>query len=76
MSQSELSIVCFRWKGSDEINDKIIAEIQKNNHYYVSKTTLKGKSTIRVCIVNLTTNVAIIDGLLNEIKTIGRDLEL
>ena len=76
MAQSELSIVCFRWKGSDEINDKIIAEIQKNNHYYVSKTTLKGKSTIRVCIVNLTTNVAIIDGLLNEIKTIGRDLEL
>ena len=74
MSQSELSIVCFRWKGSDELNNRIITQIQKNNRYYVSKTTLKGKVTIRVCIVNLTANIAIIDGLLDEIKAVANNL--
>lgn len=75
MSSSELSIVCFRWKGSDELNDAIITKIQENSNYYISKTTLKGKTTIRVCIVNLSSDVAIIDGLLKEIKEVVEGLQ-
>ncbi len=71
MSTSELSIVCFRWKGTDEFNDTLISKIQQNQNYYISKTTLKGSIAIRVCIVNLTSDISIIDGLLKEIELIA-----
>lgn len=74
MATSELSIVCFRWKGSDEVNNNIITQIQQNQNYYISRTTLKGRSTIRVCIINLSANISLIDGLLHEIRTIATNL--
>ena len=70
MSSSELSIVCFRWRDSDEFYNKIIEKIQKNQKYYVSRTKLKGKSTIRVCIVNLKSDTDVIDRLIQEIENI------
>lgn len=74
MSSSELSIVCFRWMGDDDFNDKIITIIQKSKDYYVSRTLLKNKSTIRVCIVNLTSEPALIDGLLYNIHKIAESV--
>ena len=65
-----LSIVCFRWIGSDEKNDVIIENIQQRKNFYVSRTRIKGKLTIRVCIVNLSTTPALMDALLKEIEAI------
>ncbi|OLS23330.1 MAG: L-2,4-diaminobutyrate decarboxylase, partial [Candidatus Heimdallarchaeota archaeon LC_3] len=76
MSSSELSIVCFRWRDSDEFNNMIIEKIQKNQKYYVSRTKLKGRSTIRVCIVNLESDTDVIDGLIQEIENIGITLAI
>jgi glutamate/tyrosine decarboxylase-like PLP-dependent enzyme len=66
-----LSIVCFRWIGSDEMNEVLIEKIQRRKNFYLSRTRIKGKLTIRVCIVNLETTPAHMDALLNEIEEIA-----
>ncbi len=70
MAESQLSIVCFRWIGSDELNDIIISEIQKRKRFYLSRTTLRGKTTLRVCILNLHTTPELMDDLIKEIEEI------
>jgi glutamate/tyrosine decarboxylase-like PLP-dependent enzyme len=74
LAQTTLSIVNFRWKESDEFNDQLVGLIQKRRNYYLSKTELKGRSTIRVCIVNQNDDLSIIDGFLNEVIEIGKIL--
>ena len=74
MATSELAVICFRYKTTDELNDKIILTMQKRRKHYVSRTSLKGKVTIRACILNLRTDVSTIDGLLDEIDAIAQEL--
>jgi glutamate/tyrosine decarboxylase-like PLP-dependent enzyme len=76
MSEDKLSIVCFRWNGSDQLNDDIVGALQKRKKFYLSRTTLKGRTTIRVCILNLRTTPTLIDRLINEIEAVVRELTL
>ena len=70
LSASELSIVCFRYIGSDNDNDKIINLLQKRGNYYISRTTIRNKIALRTCIVNLNTTKETIDELIQEIEKI------
>ncbi|MFW9992991.1 MAG: pyridoxal phosphate-dependent decarboxylase family protein [Candidatus Odinarchaeota archaeon] len=70
MTDGKLSIVCFRWTGSDEFNENIITRMQERKKFYLSRTTLKGKATIRVCILNLDATPELMDELIDEIESI------
>ncbi|MFW9854773.1 MAG: pyridoxal phosphate-dependent decarboxylase family protein [Candidatus Thorarchaeota archaeon] len=74
MSDGKLAIVCFRWRGSDQLNENIVGVLQRKKRYYLSRTSLKGRATIRVCILNLRTTLRLIDGLIDEIESIVEDI--
>jgi glutamate/tyrosine decarboxylase-like PLP-dependent enzyme len=57
LAPTELSAVCFRWKGSPEqsLNDRnvaILRHVIRRGRVYLSNTTLRGKFALRACIVN------------------------
>jgi aromatic-L-amino-acid decarboxylase len=49
------SIVCFRYKGSDEENKKILEKINDTGRAFLSHTVLNGRVVIRFAIGNLAT---------------------
>ena len=52
------SVVCFRYKGSDEENKKILEEINATGRMFLSHTVLNGRVVIRLSIGNLATQWA------------------
>jgi aromatic-L-amino-acid decarboxylase len=50
-----LSVVCFRYKGSDDDNKKILEEVNATGRMFLSHTVLNGKVVIRLAIGNLAT---------------------
>ena len=49
------SVVCFRYKGSDDENKKILEEINATGRMFLSHTVLNGRVVIRLAIGNLGT---------------------
>jgi aromatic-L-amino-acid/L-tryptophan decarboxylase len=49
------SVVCFRYKGSDEDNKKIIELVNASGRVFLSSTVLNGQVVIRMAIGNLAT---------------------
>jgi aromatic-L-amino-acid decarboxylase len=45
-----LNLVCFRMKGGDELNQKLMDEVNHSGELFISHTKLDGKLTLRFCI--------------------------
>src|SRR6202158_143351 len=45
-----LNLVCFRHKGGDAVNQKIMEPLNTSGDLYVTHTKLGGKFTLRVCV--------------------------
>ncbi len=79
---SQLSICCFRfvptgWTDADRINrinEQLIDQIVTEGHIFMSPTTLDGRFSLRVCIVNFRTQESDIDFLVNEVLRVGNGL--
>lgn len=82
---SGLSISCFRYRPAgppaqtDEtalcpINRRILDQLIGEGRVYMSPTTLEGRFSLRVCIVNFRTRRRDIDMLVSEVLRIGRIL--
>ncbi len=50
MAPSPLNLVCFRMKGSDEINESLINQLNMKGDMFLTHTRLNGKYTLRFCI--------------------------
>jgi aromatic-L-amino-acid decarboxylase len=50
------STVCFRAKGSDELNHSILAEVNRDGRIFLSHTSLNGKIVLRIAIGNIRTS--------------------
>jgi aromatic-L-amino-acid decarboxylase len=46
------SVVCFRYRGPDRVNEAILAEVNRSGRIFLSHTKLDGKYTIRVALGN------------------------
>jgi glutamate/tyrosine decarboxylase-like PLP-dependent enzyme len=74
LSPVELSICCFRYvptKGDfdlDQLNERILAVVQKGGRAYVSNATVKGCFALRACITNFRTTKSDIDKTLKVIR--------
>ena len=55
------SLVCFRYKGSDEENQKLLDKVNATGKAFLSHTVLNGKFVIRFAIGNIGTTQADID---------------
>jgi glutamate/tyrosine decarboxylase-like PLP-dependent enzyme len=76
---SDLSISCFRFRPDDRSEDELTAlnrlileTVVREGRAYMSPTTLDGRYSLRVCIVNYRTTEADIDLLVDEVLRIGR----
>ncbi|OGP50793.1 MAG: amino acid decarboxylase [Deltaproteobacteria bacterium RBG_13_43_22] len=45
-----LNLVCFRYKGSDEQNQKLLERLNQSGDLYLTHTILKGGFTLRFCV--------------------------
>jgi aromatic-L-amino-acid/L-tryptophan decarboxylase len=50
-----LSVVCFRYKGSDDENRAILEEVNASGRMFIASTVLNGKLTLRLAIGHLET---------------------
>lgn len=76
---SDLSISCFRYRPAgadaaalDRINAAIQAHLLATGEIVLSPTTLDGRYSLRVCIVNFRSRRADIDWLLERVLAFGR----
>lgn len=78
-----LSAVCFRYVSQsvrlnseqlDELNLRILRNVQQRGRVYLSNATIHGKFALRACIVNHRTTPADIEAVVDEVLEVGRDL--
>lgn len=82
----ELSITCFRYvprelRGDpsagaylNNLNDRLMAELQLDGRVFPSNAILDGRFVLRACIVNFRTEVADIDALIAKTVELGESM--
>ena len=77
----QLSILCFRFRPAgvdndqvDRLNIEIRDRVHLEGDYLMSPTRVHDRPVLRVCIVNHGTRVAHVEGLLDSVLRIGREL--
>src|SRR5207342_3174141 len=77
---SDLSISCFRYRPAnadaaslDRINSAIQARLMATGDIVLSPTTLDGRYSLRICIVNFRTRPADMDWLVERVLAFGRE---
>jgi aromatic-L-amino-acid decarboxylase len=55
---SPLSVVCFRYKGTDDENRRVLETVNASGEFFLSHTVLRGKYTLHLAIGNMGTTRA------------------
>jgi aromatic-L-amino-acid/L-tryptophan decarboxylase len=50
MAPAPLNLVCFRLKGDDDTNQRLMDALNRSGKMYLSHTKLNGKFTLRLCV--------------------------
>jgi aromatic-L-amino-acid decarboxylase len=81
LAPPELSICCFRYvppdarEGElDQLNERIMAAVQKGGRAYLSNATVNGKFALRACITNFRTTRADIEETLAAVREAANQL--
>src|SRR5258706_350758 len=83
LAESVLSIANFRYRPKDwalseedldRVNRRIVNRLVGDGSFFLAPTTLKGRTALRVCIVNFRTPEEDLTALLDEAERIGREL--
>jgi glutamate/tyrosine decarboxylase-like PLP-dependent enzyme len=84
--EPSLSIACFRYVPSelrdrpdrndylDQLNERLMAELQMGGRVYPSNAIIGGRFALRACIVNFRTEAPDIDALVSSTLELGRKL--
>ncbi|HEY3579113.1 MAG TPA: pyridoxal-dependent decarboxylase [Pyrinomonadaceae bacterium] len=77
----ELSICCFRYAPRnvakselDNLNERVMAAVQKSGRAYLSNATVNGKFALRACITNFRTTKADLEETLAVVREAARSL--
>jgi aromatic-L-amino-acid decarboxylase len=63
----QLSVVCFRLRGSNEANRELMDSINRSGRFFLSNTTLDGQYVLRIAIGNMGTTRETLDALWEQI---------
>jgi len=74
MAPVGLNIVCFRLRGPDGLNRRVVTALQESGLAAPSTTRLGGRLAIRAAIVNHRTGIADVDRLVAAVLDLGRRL--
>jgi glutamate/tyrosine decarboxylase-like PLP-dependent enzyme len=64
----ELSVVTYRWGDDNEVNQRLIREMQKDGRVFISSTMLDGKFTLRLAVLSFRTHLNTIQLALDMLK--------
>ena len=67
------SVVCFRYKGSDDENRRIFEKVNGSGKFFISHTQLDGRYVLRLAIGNLGTTWEDVQGAWEMIKAVVRN---
>lgn len=68
-ARPEANIVCFRHRSSDDAQqDALRKRVIQSGRYFLTRTTLAGRTTLRVTLMNPHTSLADLDGLLAALR--------
>lgn len=70
-----LSIVCFRRRGSDQVNQRLMHRLQEGGRVFVTQAELDGRFWLRACILGDATRESDLDLLVDEVQRLGTQLE-
>jgi len=82
-SEAQLSISCFRWISArpapdpetlDRIQERLALALEKSGEGFMSGTRLGGRAVLRTCILSFRTRESDLDGLLDSLDRLGREL--
>jgi glutamate/tyrosine decarboxylase-like PLP-dependent enzyme len=74
MAPAPLNVVCFRYRGDDAVNERILVALQERGLAVPSSTRLNGRFAIRAAITNHRTMMADMDFLVDAVLSIGREI--
>jgi len=63
-----LSVVCFRYRGDDTLNKRILERLQLGGQVFLTSTELNGRFVLRACIVNYRSTREDVDRLLAAVR--------
>lgn len=70
LNKAKLGVVCFRYKGSAEQNNKILQSLQDRQNFYLSRTAIHGIPVIRACFINRRSTLDTVKELMDEFDEI------
>lgn len=70
----KMGLVCFRLKGSDGLNDKLLSIINKSGKLYLSQARIDEKLVIRFCVCHQHASEDDIDFAWNTISELAAEL--
>jgi aromatic-L-amino-acid/L-tryptophan decarboxylase len=81
-SQSDLAVVCFRFKGnytSEQdiiaINEQLIPALEADGNVFIAGTKLNNEFVLRACLINHRKQKASVEFLLNTIRRVAIDIK-
>lgn len=82
MAPAPLSIGCFRYnpggldaQSLDEINDRIVDEIEEDGRVFLTGTKIRGRTALRVCFINHRTQKNDVEFLRNVVLDIAKKIQ-
>jgi aromatic-L-amino-acid/L-tryptophan decarboxylase len=57
MAPASLNLICFRLKGTDQMNEELLRRLNRSGKLYLSHTRLNGRYTIRFCVAQTRTEL-------------------
>jgi glutamate/tyrosine decarboxylase-like PLP-dependent enzyme len=65
---SGLSVVCFRHRGDDAVNKRILERIQLGGEAFLTSTELNGRFVLRACVVNYRSTRGDVDRMIEAVR--------
>lgn len=69
-----LNLVCFRHKGGDLVNQRILQAINESGRAYLTHTVLDGRYTLRLCVGQTHTELAHVERVWEELRRAASNL--
>jgi aromatic-L-amino-acid/L-tryptophan decarboxylase len=67
---SELSVICFRKRGSDEENRILLDAVNGSGRFFISSTVVQGRYLLRIAVGNMMTSRNTLDELWTQLDAL------
>ena len=68
LSPAQMAIVAFRHVGDDALNSRLAADLKTSGYAFLSTTTLRGRTALRLCTINPRTTAEDVRGTIDRLE--------